>query len=99
MCAWATDPHIIRWTVRHVAEKRHFYAMMLLEHDAKVLLAGNGIPVPFGYLGTADYAASSPSLPFPQIVKAQVAAGGRGKAGGIRRVETHASLQQALREL
>jgi succinyl-CoA synthetase beta subunit len=50
----------------------------LLEHEGKALLARHGIPVPPGAL--------LPGMPGdgPFMVKAQMLAGGRGKAGGIR---------------
>jgi succinyl-CoA synthetase beta subunit len=60
--------------------------MRLLEFQAKQLFAEYGIPVPEGKLVTspADVAA----VKMPAMLKAQVAVGGRGKAGGIRAVET-----------
>jgi succinyl-CoA synthetase beta subunit len=67
--------------------------MMLLEHDAKELLA-ESIPVPAGFLVVRPDA--RPALPGPWMVKAQVPVGGRGKAGGIRRAESAAELHQAL---
>jgi succinyl-CoA synthetase beta subunit len=70
--------------------------MMLLEHDAKELLAKGGIPIPSGFLATETDSARAYSLMRPWIVKAQVPVGGRGKAGGIRRVETLEELRQAL---
>lgn len=74
--------------------------MMLLEHDAKELLAGRGIAVPSGFLVTAEaIAETSLPLSFPLIVKAQIATGGRGKAGGIRRVESRDTLQRVLIDL
>lgn len=58
--------------------------MLLLEHDAKELARGLGIPVPAGVFVDA------PSIDTlcldgagPWVVKAQVRAGGRGKAGGV----------------
>ncbi|MEA3152811.1 MAG: hypothetical protein QOK44_400 [Betaproteobacteria bacterium] len=59
--------------------------MYLLEHDAKYLLAANGVAVPAGCL--MESAESIPSdLPSgPWVIKAQVSAGGRGKAGLIKR--------------
>lgn len=74
--------------------------MMLLEHDAKELLAGRGIAVPSGFLATAEAIALA-NLPssFPLIVKAQVATGGRGKAGGIRRVDSRDALRRVLLDL
>jgi succinyl-CoA synthetase beta subunit len=52
--------------------------MYLLEHDAKTLAATFDIPSPPGVLFGA------PMPPGPWVVKGQVAAGGRGKAGAIR---------------
>jgi len=67
--------------------------MMLLEHDAKELLAEIGLPVPRGALvRTGD---ALPLMP-PLVVKAQVPVGGRGKAGGIRPVRDPADLDAAL---
>jgi len=61
--------------------------MYLLEHDAKQLLATHGIPLPAGSL--VEDVANMPALPpGPWVVKAQVAVGGRGKAGGIRKTTT-----------
>jgi len=71
--------------------------MMLLEHDAKMLLAQDGVPVPDGFL--ASTAAPAAVGAEPCMVKAQVPIGGRGKAGGIRRAETIAEQHQALAQL
>jgi succinyl-CoA synthetase beta subunit len=62
--------------------------MLLLEHEAKTLLARCGVAIPPGVL-LEDPAAPIP-LPPPLVVKAQVPAGGRGKAGGVRRAESEA---------
>jgi succinyl-CoA synthetase beta subunit len=62
--------------------------MRLLEHEAKGLLARCGIAIPPGVV--LDDAAAPIPLPPPLVVKAQVPAGGRGKAGGVRRAETDA---------
>ena len=60
--------------------------MRLLEFQAKQLFAQYGIPIPKGTLimSLADAA----RLETPAVLKAQVAVGGRGKAGGIRVVDT-----------
>lgn len=72
--------------------------MLILEHDAKIILAADGIPVPPGTLAaTAD--AAPPPVPGPWFVKAQVPAGGRGKAGGIVRAGTTADVRVALARL
>jgi len=73
--------------------------MMLLEHDAKELLALDGIPVPIGMLITSTDVALPAALAAPWMVKAQIPVGGRGKAGGIRRAETTTELRQSLSEL
>lgn len=63
--------------------------MYLLEHDAKELLAAHGIPVPQGSLFELNRAFDSARLPAgPWVVKGQIAAGGRGKAGIIRKAAT-----------
>jgi succinyl-CoA synthetase beta subunit len=72
--------------------------MYLLEHDAKTLLAERSIPVPHGVLVRA--AADLPTLPTgPWVVKAQVPAGGRGKAGGIRIAATLEEVRASLRSI
>ena len=52
----------------------------LLEHEGKALLARNGVRIPRGAL----YPDLTENLRGDLVVKAQVLAGGRGKAGGIR---------------
>jgi succinyl-CoA synthetase beta subunit len=72
--------------------------MYLLEHDAKELLAASGIAVPAGVL--AEAASALPALPQgPWVVKAQIAVGGRGKAGGIRNADTAAAVRAAVSEI
>jgi succinyl-CoA synthetase beta subunit len=73
--------------------------MMLLEHDAKELLATDGIPVPVGMLATTADIALPASLGAAFMMKAQIPVGGRGKAGGIRRAESVAQLRHGLGEL
>ena len=74
--------------------------MLLLEHDAKTLLARNGIAVPPGVLiETPDALAGADLPPGPWVVKAQVPVGGRGKAGAIRLVNDHAGLVRAIAEI
>jgi len=73
--------------------------MMLLEHDAKELLAADGVPIPMGVLATTADIELPPALARPWMVKAQIPVGGRGKAGGISRAETAAQLRQSLSEL
>ena len=62
--------------------------MYLLEHDAKELLAKHNVLVPPGKLIT-NAANSAEDLPAgPWIVKGQITAGGRGKAGIIKKAAT-----------
>jgi succinyl-CoA synthetase beta subunit/citryl-CoA synthetase large subunit len=62
----------------------------LLEHEAKSLLREAGIPVPGGRLvrSAEELHAACVELSFPRMVKAQVPAGARGKAGGVFRAAT-----------
>ena len=63
--------------------------MYLLEHDAKELLAKHGIAVPEGRLFEHDAMLHGAVISEgPWIVKGQIAAGGRGKAGIIRKAAT-----------
>jgi succinyl-CoA synthetase beta subunit len=58
----------------------------LMEFQAKVLFAKHGVPVELGVVVTeaADAAAAAEQLGGRVVVKAQVKAGGRGKAGGVK---------------
>jgi len=60
--------------------------MDLLEYQGKQLFAKHGLPVPEGrHAATVDEAvAAAEEVGFPCVVKAQVAIGKRGKAGGIK---------------
>jgi len=59
------------------------------EHAAKPLLASKGIAIPEGGLAkTPDEAAAVAARIGPAVVKAQVPAGKRGKAGGIKLATT-----------
>ncbi len=75
--------------------------MMLLEHVGKAELAARGLPVPAGYLAaTPDEAAQAAArLGGRAVVKAQVPAGGRGKAGGIVPVEGAEAAAEAAARL
>ncbi len=72
--------------------------MLMLEHDAKELLAAHGLPVPRGLLVDAATCDPSSAAGFgpPYVVKAQVPVGGRGKAGGVRVVQDPADLRPAV---
>ena len=59
--------------------------MFLIEHHGKELLASHGIPIPGGVFVPASGDISAVRAPDgPVMVKAQVAAGGRGKAGAVQ---------------
>jgi succinyl-CoA synthetase beta subunit len=74
--------------------------MYLLEHDAKELLARHGVAVPAGYLVGRDDTIHRRALPpGPWVVKGQIAAGGRGKAGIIRKAATAKELADHLAEI
>jgi succinyl-CoA synthetase beta subunit len=71
------------------------------EYQAKELLAEYGVPVPVG--GVAKTASGAKEiaagLKGQIVVKAQVHAGGRGKAGGIKIVSTPDEAEQAARDM
>jgi succinyl-CoA synthetase beta subunit len=60
--------------------------MDLLEYQGKQLFAKHGVPVPEGrHAATVDDAvAAAEEIGYPCVIKAQVAIGKRGKAGGIK---------------
>ena len=71
--------------------------MNIHEHQAKALLAGFGVPVPRGEAAfTVDEAVTAAeSLGGPVwVVKAQIHAGGRGKAGGVKVVSSLDDVRQ-----
>ena len=70
--------------------------MNLLEHESKSLLSKANIPTPKGSLVTS-HTTTAPFLPL--VLKSQVPTGGRGKAGGIKIINTEAEFQQAKQEL
>jgi succinyl-CoA synthetase beta subunit len=72
--------------------------MYLLEHDAKELLAAHGIDVPAGVL--LDASNDTAELPRgPWVVKGQIAAGGRGKAGIVRTAATRDEVESLRRDM
>ena len=72
--------------------------MYLLEHDAKALLAVHGIAAPAGCLLT-DPAKTDALPPGPWVVKGQITAGGRGKAGLIKKAATTAEVAAHATEI
>ena len=72
---------------------------MLLEHQGKALLRAAGVAVPQGELVRSADSADRTRLAFPVAVKAQVAVGGRGKAGGVVKASSIAGAKKALKQL
>jgi succinyl-CoA synthetase beta subunit len=69
----------------------------LLEHHGKELLAAQDIPVPPGVFVASQSELSTAALPSgPWMVKAQVAAGGRGKAGAVRTAASREDIVQIV---
>ncbi|MFP4496114.1 MAG: ADP-forming succinate--CoA ligase subunit beta [Halochromatium sp.] len=75
--------------------------MNLHEYQAKQLLTRFAIPVPESVVAASldEVRAAADSLGVPALVKAQVHAGGRGKAGGVRRCASVAELETQARAL
>ena len=75
--------------------------MKILEFEAKALLAEQGLAVPAGQVVTrpVDAEAVASRLGRPVVLKAQVPASGRLKAGGIRFAQTPAEAAAAASEL
>jgi succinyl-CoA synthetase beta subunit len=76
--------------------------MNLHEYQAKALLQKYGIPVPRGQVVAAAnevVAATSEIAGEAWVVKAQVHAGGRGKAGGVKVVKSATEAQNVATEL
>jgi len=73
----------------------------LHEHQAKVLLARAGIPIPMGRMATTpdDAAAAAREIGGRVVVKAQVHVGGRGKAGGIKVADDPEAARAAARAI
>jgi len=71
--------------------------MNLHEYQSKALFAEYGIPVPFGQVATTPAEAKNAAAALGGnlwVVKAQVHAGGRGKAGGVKLAKTLEEVEQ-----
>src|SRR2546425_582896 len=75
--------------------------MKIHEHQAKALLREFAVPVPPGDVATtpAEARAVAARLGGRVVVKAQVHAGGRGKAGGIKLADNAAAAEAAARQI
>ncbi|MBN1434465.1 ADP-forming succinate--CoA ligase subunit beta [Candidatus Fermentibacterales bacterium] len=71
--------------------------MKLEEFQAKALFRQYGLPVPEGLVATRveEAVSAAERLGLPVVVKAQVKAGGRGKAGGVKLVRTVEECREA----
>lgn len=71
--------------------------MDLLEHQGKEFFASYGLPTSSGEVAfsVTEAVAASEQIGCPVVLKAQVHAGGRGKAGGIRLAEDLLAVRQA----
>ena len=74
--------------------------MNLHEYQAKEIFTKYGIPVPEGRLAESPEAAraAAKALGGRVVVKAQVHAGGRGKAGGVKLVENADAAEEAAKK-
>ena len=75
--------------------------MKLHEFQAKEIFSKYGVPIPKGTIARtpSQAAAAAFDIGGTIVVKAQVHAGGRGKAGGIRIVNSPGSAEQAASEI
>lgn len=73
--------------------------MLLIEHEGKRLLREAGLNVPPGILVRSPDAVARRRLAYPVAVKAQVASGGRGTAGGVVRAATAAGARSAAQRI
>ena len=71
------------------------------EYQAKALLAQYGIPVPRGKVASTPVEAREIAAEIGRkvVIKAQVYAGGRGKAGGIKKVNSPEEAEKAASQL
>src|SRR6266536_4285078 len=76
--------------------------MNIHEYQAKAVLAKFGVPVPRGYpaMSVAEAAKGANQLGGPvYVVKAQIHAGGRGKAGGVKVVKSIEDVEKEAKRL
>ena len=75
--------------------------MKLHEYQTKQILKKAGIPVPEGHIAktTSEAATAAFDIGGKVVVKAQVHAGGRGKGGGIKIVDSPGAAESTAKEL
>jgi len=73
----------------------------LQEYRSKEILARHGVPIVAGRTATtpAEAREAASEIGGPVVVKAQVLAGGRGKAGGVKLAATPEEAEQRAREI
>src|SRR5439155_5930705 len=78
-----------------------FDYMKIHEFQAKAILREFGVPVPAGEVAetSSQARAIAQKLGRRVVVKAQVHAGGRGKAGGVKLADDPAAAEVAAREI
>jgi succinyl-CoA synthetase beta subunit len=75
--------------------------MKIHEYQAKELFEKYGVPIPRGEVAdTAEKALTvAERLGYPCVIKAQVHAGGRGKAGGVKLAHSRAEAEKAIAQI
>ncbi|MDI6869499.1 MAG: ADP-forming succinate--CoA ligase subunit beta [Coprothermobacterota bacterium] len=73
--------------------------MRLLEYQAMKFFGEYSIPAPGQVLVEKEEDLEKVSLPFPVVLKAQVAVGGRGKAGGVQLASNEEELREKARQM
>jgi succinyl-CoA synthetase beta subunit len=75
--------------------------MKVHEYQAKQIFRDFGVPVPKGAVAekVEDVLRHAEIMGFPCVIKAQVHAGGRGKAGGVKLVQNHEEAKQAAGQI
>ncbi|MFN2267422.1 MAG: succinate--CoA ligase subunit alpha [Desulfonatronovibrio sp.] len=74
--------------------------MKLNEHKSKLLFSRFNIPTPSGdLLSLSQVDGYTPPFAYPVIIKSQVLAGGRGKAGGIKKADGPDEFSSIAREI
>src|ERR1700730_4364019 len=72
--------------------------MNIHEYQAKAVLREFGVPVPRGHAAFSVEEASDLAAPL-LVVKAQIHAGGRGKAGGVKLVKSKEDVRKEAERL
>lgn len=73
--------------------------MLMTEYAGKCILRAHGVPVPSGILARKSADTVKWRGSYPVALKVQVSSGGRGKAGGVVRVDDAAHAQTVAAEL